>query len=271
MISRLTSNIKDKFKQLLILNPVEHAYPLWHLEYESKMCRWLLWIEDSIPQCYMLVYEGFREPDVHLRSLTDDTNIVDKLKKLLAKISHHRFVLHTRREHFNLVRSTLTDLDVKRVYGIKVMECIEPRAADYNEVIELKPSNWPLLVDVMLEVMEARGIKCTNPPLEAYNNVASYRTFAIVKGGKAVAMASIVALTPHVAIIGNVYTLKNFRGMGYGKAVTSKALSEALKLSSRVIVWVREDNYSAIRLYESLGFKQVIDDVWINVGLMFNP
>ncbi|MHC1628867.1 MAG: GNAT family N-acetyltransferase, partial [Candidatus Nezhaarchaeales archaeon] len=68
-----------------------------------------------------------------------------------------------------------------------------------------------------------------------------------------------------------VYTLKSFRGMGYGKAVTSRALAEALKLSSRVVVWVREDNINAIKLYEGLGFKHVIDDVWVNVGVIFNP
>ncbi|MHC1636665.1 MAG: GNAT family N-acetyltransferase [Candidatus Nezhaarchaeales archaeon] len=271
MISSLTSDVKDKLKRLLTLNPVEHAYPIWHLEFKNEMCKWFLWLKDLTPQCYMLIYEGFKEPDVHLRSLVDEVNIEDKLKELLTKLNHSKFVLHMRKEHFNNISDALASMDVRGIYGVKVMECVKPRIADHEGVVELKPMDWSMLVDIMSEVLKARGVKYASPHLEAYNYLTSYRTFAAIREGRAIAMASIVASTPHVAVIGNVYTLKSFRGMGYGKAVTSRALAEALKLSSRVVVWVREDNINAIKLYEGLGLKHVIYDVWVNVGGIFNP
>jgi len=271
MISSLTNDVKDKLKHLLTLNPVEHAYPLWHLEFGNQKCKWLLWLEDLTPQCYMLTYEGFKEPDVHLRSLIDDTGVEDKLKRLFERLNYSKFVLHMRRRYFNSISDVLKDMDVRGVYGVKVMECSEPRTASHEGVIELKPMNWPILVDIMSEVLKAKGVRYASPHLEAYNYLSSYRTFAVIREGKAIAMASIVASTPQVAVIGNVYTLKSFRGMGYGKAVTSKALSEALKLSRKVVVWVREDNIIAIKLYTGLGFKHVIDDIWVNVGVIFNP
>ena len=271
MISSLTEDIKSTFRDMLLLNPIEHAYPIWHLEHRNELCKWLIWLQGKTPQCYMLIYKGFKEPDVHLRSLVQDHDVEIKLKELLSKIEYTKFVLHMRRRHLKILSDVKLNAEVKGVYGVKVMECVKLTLTEEHKVIELKPMDWPAIIDIISEVLRARRVHYASPSLEAYSYLTSYRTFAVVKNGRAIAMASIVASTPYVSVIGNVYTLKDYRGMGYGKAVTSRALAEALKCSKRVIVWVREDNVSAIKLYESLGFKHIMDDAWINVGVAFNP
>ncbi|RLF12998.1 MAG: hypothetical protein DRJ68_00285 [Thermoprotei archaeon] len=271
MISGLTSEVEKSFRKFLSADPVEHAYPLWHLESGSKLCKWYLWVEGLTPKCYMLVYEGFKEPDVHLRCLGEVEDPSSKLRALLRTLKARSFVLHMRRSHLDMVSEVLKDLDVRGIYGVKVLEAKRALCSEPTGVVELTAFDWRLVEDLIVEVLRARGSKHVNPSIEAYDYLRSYRTFAIVRDGKAVSMASIVASTPQVSVIGNVYTLSGYRGLGYGRAVLSSALKEALKHSERAVIWVREDNERALKLYEEMGFKLMLEDVWVNVGLDINP
>jgi ribosomal protein S18 acetylase RimI-like enzyme len=57
------------------------------------------------------------------------------------------------------------------------------------------------------------------------------------------------------AAIGNVYTRRDRRGLGHGRAVTAAVLG-ALGGIRTVVLNVRADNPAAIRVYEALGFRR---------------
>jgi len=69
----------------------------------------------------------------------------------------------------------------------------------------------------------------------------------------AVAGTHLVAREEGVASIGNVYTRRDRRGRGLGRAVVQAVLSELVDIET-VGLNVRADNRVALTLYESLGF-----------------
>lgn len=79
--------------------------------------------------------------------------------------------------------------------------------------------------------------------------------FGVYEGDRLVAAAGTHLLAPEegAAAVGNIYTMRDRRGRGLGRVVTSAVL-EAVKDIETVGLNVRADNLAALRLYDSLGF-----------------
>ena len=71
----------------------------------------------------------------------------------------------------------------------------------------------------------------------------------------AVAGTHLVAPPEGVAAVGNIYTRRDCRGHGLAARVTSAVVSELLSMNIDVVALnVNQQNVSAIRVYERLGF-----------------
>jgi len=83
--------------------------------------------------------------------------------------------------------------------------------------------------------------------------------YGIFADGQLVAAAGthLVSSTYGVAAVGNVFTHADYRGRGYGTVTTSTVLAELLQRGIRdVVLNVSQENESAIRIYEHLGFER---------------
>lgn len=73
----------------------------------------------------------------------------------------------------------------------------------------------------------------------------------------AAAGTHLVSPTYSVAAVGNVFTHPDYRGRGYGTAVTSAVVTELRRRGIHDIVLnVNQRNETAVRLYERLGFER---------------
>jgi ribosomal protein S18 acetylase RimI-like enzyme len=82
--------------------------------------------------------------------------------------------------------------------------------------------------------------------------------YGVYAQGRVVAMAGthVVAPTEQVAIVGNVLTHPQHRGLGHGTVATSAVTAELLKTYPSVLLTVRADNVPGIRLYQRLGYRE---------------
>lgn len=83
--------------------------------------------------------------------------------------------------------------------------------------------------------------------------------FGIRAGGRLVAAGGIhVVARPYaIAAVGNIYTLPEARGRGYGEAVTAAVIGALFAAGCRdLILNVATDNVAAQRIYRRLGFVE---------------
>ena len=83
--------------------------------------------------------------------------------------------------------------------------------------------------------------------------------FGIFVDSKLVSVAGthLVSETESVAAVGNIYTLPDYRGRGYATQCTAATVASLLERGIQDIVLnVRQDNLTAIHIYEKLGFRR---------------
>ena len=85
--------------------------------------------------------------------------------------------------------------------------------------------------------------------------------------GRPVSYSAFNARLPDVVQIGGVWTPVELRGRGYGRAVVAGSLLDARSHGvTRAVLFTGEENLSARRAYESLGFRVVSDYALVIFG-----
>lgn len=101
-----------------------------------------------------------------------------------------------------------------------------------------------------------------NKNLERINKISVYGVFI---NGELVSCAASLVQLPEVWILGGIYTHPNHRNKGYATLAASAITEETLKNAEYATLFARNDNYSAIRVYEKIGYKKIGE----NFGLMW--
>jgi predicted GNAT family acetyltransferase len=76
---------------------------------------------------------------------------------------------------------------------------------------------------------------------------------------------------PQVWMIGGVFSAPNQRNKGYASLATSAITMEALRKAEKAALFVRSDNFSAIRVYEKIGYRKMGERLWVDVGAGMKP
>jgi RimJ/RimL family protein N-acetyltransferase len=95
--------------------------------------------------------------------------------------------------------------------------------------------------------------------------------YGVFKEDELVSYASSFIQTPQIWMIGGVYTDPAHRNKGYALLATSAVTQEALKKAEIAALFVRSDNYVAIRVYEKIGYRKIGEKLWVDVGTGLKP
>jgi predicted GNAT family acetyltransferase len=101
--------------------------------------------------------------------------------------------------------------------------------------------------------------------------IAKMPMFGVFEKGKLVSYAGSFIQLREVWMIGGVFTDPEHRNKGYALLATSAITEEALKEAENAALFVRSDNYSAIRVYEKIGYKKIGEKLWVDVGTGLKP
>jgi len=65
--------------------------------------------------------------------------------------------------------------------------------------------------------------------------------------------------------------LIELRKYGFATQATYGVTKEALEKVEAAILFVRSDNYPAIKVYEKIGYRKIDERLWVDVGTGLKP
>ena len=243
---------KNQIENFLRNNVFLNIYSLGDLDdFFWPYTRWHALTNTTGIKSIVLVYTGGDLCCVHALTKGENIHYMEELLQSLISVFPERFDAHLSLglegvlgKHYNLrslgkhykmaltKESSLSCIDTSEVIALS--------ASDLNEIARLLkaayPENWfdPRLLD-------------TN------------QYYGIRESGKLISMAGVHVYSRRyrVAALGNIATHPEYRGKGYSTAVTARVCKSLLNEIDHVGLNVKEDNTSAIRCYEQLGFEAV--------------
>lgn len=234
----------EKLKELeeyCLKEPEKHAFTLWDLRRGRKTTDFYIYWRGKI-EGYMLIYRGAAIPSVIING--NEGAVED----LLYYFEEEKAIIH--------MPYYLRDLwkGENEIYKIYVMSAIPRFYFIDREVREIKDPH------VLTNLFQ-------NPEYL----VKKALVYGIIRNGFAVSSASALVYLPEIWMLGAVITKKEYRGRGFASRVVGHFMSIASKHTQKVVLWVRSDNYVAIKLYKKYGFEKIGEDAWINIGVDFLP
>jgi RimJ/RimL family protein N-acetyltransferase len=95
--------------------------------------------------------------------------------------------------------------------------------------------------------------------------------YGLFTNGRLVSYAGSFLQLPQVWMIGGVFTQPRHRNKGYATLAVSAITEEALRKAETAALFVRSDNYSAIRVYEKIGYEKIGEKLWVDIGTGLRP
>ncbi len=209
---------------------------------------WYAWYENNEIQAIALLYSRRKLPTLLALSEESETK---QLLHDIARLLPQKFHAH--------LRSGVDDV-LKNKYNIK----------SHGQYSKMALKNKSLLLDVDC----SKAVRLKNGDLDeilefyeqAYPDnwfdsemLRTRQYFGIRKEKKLVSVAGIHVYSERykVAALGNIVTHPDYRGNGFGKAVTAKLCRVLSEKVDHIGLNVKSDNEIAISMYESLGFEMV--------------
>jgi predicted GNAT family acetyltransferase len=159
----------------------------------------------------------------------------------------------------------ITERSLERLF--RLAELIEPAATDgYARLAE--EGDFELLTD-WFRAFSLETFGRVEPELEEFtrNRIASSRTWIwFDRRRQPCSMAARHPVTFGSSRIGPVYTLPDYRGHGYGSAVTVAATRDVLDADALPCLFTRQSNATSNKIYPAIGYTAVMDRLTVRFG-----
>ena len=260
-IEKVDESNKQRVIDFLRLDVIRHVFAFYDIQYEPEHTTMYAAFENEKLKGYILIYTAMEFPSVILEC---DSSMA---AKLIGYAPENHLIVH--------VPPNL----------LPMIERIFPNAKHYVEdwmLVKKGETNFfrSELVrrlrtkDDASKLAMLRSSREDRPrrTVKKYQDwISKMSVYGIFIGNELVSYAGSFVQLPQVWIIGGVHTHPNHRNKGYATLVTSAVTEEALKYAETAALFVRSDNYSAIRVYEKIGYKKLGEKLWVDVGTGIKP
>nr|WP_262374004.1 GNAT family N-acetyltransferase [Pyrobaculum arsenaticum] len=239
---------------LYLQNPLDHVYMLYDLIYELDKTELYISGRGDVVEAYMLIWRGQKYSGIHLWNYSED------FKRLLKEALPAIIQLY-RPSDLEKVAGALKEAGVEfkaEVYLDMVVD--EERFRPYRpqEAVRLDPGRY---VGEFVELKKAQGADIDER--QAVELIKKRRCYGVFKDGRLVSITCRYVALPEVWIIGDVFTLPEYRGHGYGKIATSAITRDAVASGAVAYLHVNKKNVAATSLYAKLGYSILRERPWI--------
>jgi len=260
-IVKVDESNKREIINFLKLDIVKHVFAFYDIQHKPEKTTMYAAFENSELKGYILIYTALDFPSVILECEESTA------EKLIDYAPKNNFIIHAPQ---NLLSAVKRKLPEAKHYIENWMLVKKGQAKFFKSELTRKlcSNEDASKLAILLSTRKARPRGKTSRYRDLIKNMPTYGVFV---DNKLVSYAGSFIQLPQVWMIGGVYTHPNHRNKGYATLAISAVTEEALAKAETAALFVRSDNYPAIRVYEKIGYRKIGEKLWIDVGTGLMP
>jgi ribosomal protein S18 acetylase RimI-like enzyme len=240
----------DTLTRYLMREPVANALSLYDLRFERDRTEFFVCENDDGIQAHLANFRYSLGYYCALRGMPEATSL---LVNLLPK-SRNVVVNAEPSCQYLFEKGIESKCELEMEYLMAVKKGEERRPTEIAE----HPSKLPPEFAGAWSRIYYEGEITGETIAEAARTMSEGSVYGIVaKNGKLASVASVAAKLPFVWVIVGVYTIPEYRRKGFASSVTFVASEDGVNNSGCSALYVGEDNYDALRIYEKMGYSKI--------------
>lgn len=259
-VEKVVENNKQRVIDSLRLDVIRHVFAFYDIQYESEHTTMYAAFENRNLKGYVLTYTALDFPSVVLECENDIT------EKLIGYAPENHFIMHVPPNLLPIIEGKFP----KAKHYVEDWMLVKKGQANFfgsEHVHRLCSEDDASRLAILLSSREDRP-KRTKKYIDWISKTPIY---GVSINSELVSYAGSFLQLPQVWMIGGVYTHPSHRNKRYATLATSAMTEEALKNAEAAALFVRSDNYPAIRVYEKIGYKKIGKKLWVDVGTGLKP
>ncbi|MGA3192991.1 MAG: GNAT family N-acetyltransferase [Candidatus Bathyarchaeia archaeon] len=260
-VEKIDEHNKQRFVECIKSDIIKHVFAFYDVQNDPEHTATYAAFQKNHMIGYILTYTATDVLSVILESEEDAA------ETLIAHAPENHFIMHTTPNLLPVIKRKFPNA---KDYIENWMLIRKTEASFYNSRLVkrlLTEEDAALLANLLLQRTD-RPKRMMKKYIEWITKLPIYGVF---KKDVLVSYAGSFIQLPQVWMIGGVYTDPKHRNKGYALLATSAVTEEALGHSEAAALFVRSDNYPAIRVYEKIGYRKIGEKLWIDVGTGLRP
>jgi len=260
-IVKVDENNKQCIIDSLKSDIIKHVFAFYDIQYEPEKTTMHVALRNERLEGYILAYTALDFPSVIIECTRDIA------EKLMIYAPENRFIMHAPLNLLPIIKRKFLD---SRHYVENWM------LIKKNEATLLKSKSVRKLCSEedaikLADLLSTRKDRPKGTADKYWELIRKMPTYGVFINNELVAYAGSFLQLPQVWMIGGVYTHPQHRSKGYATLATSAITEEALTKAEAAALFVRSDNYPAIKVYEKIGYRKIGEKLWIDVGTGLKP
>jgi ribosomal protein S18 acetylase RimI-like enzyme len=261
VIKKVDENNKQSIIESIKSDVIKHVFAFYDIQHEPEKTITYAAFENEKLKGYILIYTALDFPSVILECEEDTA------ETLIAYSPENHFIMHVQPNLLSIIQRKFPQA---KHYDENWMLVKKGQANFFKSTlaIRLRTEDDASRLAVLLSTREEHPRGTVSRYMNMISNMPIY---GIYVNGQLVSYAGSFIQLPQVWMIGGVYTHPDYRSKGYATLATSAVTEEALKNAEAAALFVRSDNYPAIKVYEKIGYKTIGEKLWVDVGTGLKP
>jgi len=250
-VEKVNERNKQRVIDFLRLDVIRHVFAFYDIQYEPE---------------HTTMYAAFENENMEFPSVVLECDS-DLAAKLVGYAPKNGYIMHIPPNLLPIVKDGLPDA----MHYVEDWMIVNKGGESFfkSELVRRLRTKDDASKLIMLRSTEEDAPRRT---VEGHLNwISRMPVYGVFIGDELVSFAGSFIQVPQVWMIGGVHTHPNHRNKGYATLATSAVTEEALKHAETAALFVRSDNYPAIKVYEKIGYKKLGEKLWIDVGTGIKP
>ncbi|WP_054857537.1 GNAT family N-acetyltransferase [Vulcanisaeta sp. JCM 16159] len=259
----LNRDVLSLIKRAYMADPIRYAYLFYDITYYPEFTEAYLNVVGNEIIGYILIFRGLSYTAIHVIG-NAPINILDK-----ASLSNHLVIYaETEPKYVNSLVNKLSSRGVISLSRGLTMVCQGNTFREFiingNAIVRKLSIND---IDEFLGIKNIQGARISRAEALIRLSSPHWHYYGLFINNELVAIAGTYLKLPEVWIIGDVFTTPNYRSRGFAKAAVSAVTKDAINAGAMAMLYVDENNISALKLYKGLGYYAVQEFIIIMSNL----